>query len=117
MTVNSPTDGEVFLAYLEQVLCPQLRPGHVVVMDNLGAHKVAGRRQFIEATGAELRYLHPYSPDCNTIGQAWSKIKQLLRSAKARTLEILQDAVAHALAAITTQNASAWFRHCGYAIH
>ena len=117
MTVESPTDGDVFLAYLEQVLCPQLRPGQVVVMDNLGAHKVAGVRERIEATGAELLYLPPYSPDFNPIEPAGSKTKQLLRSAKARTLEILQDAVAHALAAITTQNASAWFRHCGYAIH
>jgi len=117
MTVESPTDGDVFLGYLEQVLCPQLRPGHVVVMDNLGAHKVAGVRQRIEATGAELRYLPPYSPDFNPIEQAWSKTKQRLRSAKARTLEALEDAVAHALASITPQNASAWFRHCGYAIH
>ncbi len=117
MTVESPTDGEVFLAYLDHVLCPQLRPGHVVVMDNLGAHKVAGVRQRIEATGAELRYLPPYSPDFNPIEQAWSKTKQRLRSAKARTLEALDDAVAHALASITPQNASAWFRHCGYAIH
>lgn len=117
MTVESPTDGEVFLAYLEQVLCPQLRPGQVVVMDNLGAHKVAGVRERIEATGAELRYLPPYSPDCNPIEQAWSKTKQHLRSAKARTLEVLQEAVGQALASITPQNASAWFRHCGYAIH
>ena len=117
MTVESPTDGEVFLAYLDQVLCPQLRPGQVVVMDNLGAHKVAGVRERIEATGAELRYLPPYSPDCNPIEQAWSKTKQRLRSAKARTLEALEDAVTQALASITAQNASAWFRHCGYAIH
>ena len=118
MTVESPTDGDVFLAYLEQVLCPQLRPGQVVVvvMDNLGAHKVAGVRQRIEATGAELRYLPPYSPDFNPIEQAWSKIKQRLRSAKARTLEALPDAVVPALASITPENASAWFRHCGYAI-
>ncbi len=117
MTVESPTDGDVFRAYLEQVLCPQLRPGHVVVMDNLGAHKVAGVRQHIEATGAELRYLPPYSPDFNPIEQAWSKTKQRLRSAKARTLEALENAVADALASITAQNASAWFRHYGYAIH
>ena len=117
MTVESPTDGEVFLAYLDQVLCPQLRPGQVVVMDNLGAHKVSGVRERIETTGAELRYLPPYSPDFNPIEQAWSKTKQRLRSAKARTLEALEDAVTQALASITAQNASAWFRHCGYAIH
>lgn len=94
-------------------------------MDNLGAHKVAGVRERIEATlrqaqdsaGAELRYLPPYSPDFSPIEQAWSKTKQHLRSAKARTLEVLEEAVAQALASITPQNASAWFRHCGYAIH
>ena len=89
----------------------------LVVVDNLGAHKVAGVRVRIEATGAALRYLPPYSPDCNPIEPAWSKTKQPLRSAKARTLEVLQEAVTQALASITQQNASAWFRHCGYAIH
>jgi transposase len=116
MTVESPTDGDVFLAYVEQVLCPQLRPGHVVVMDHLAAHKVAGVRGWIEAAGAELLYLPPYSPDFNPIEQAWSKIKQLLRSAKARTLAALETAITEALAAITADNASAWFAHCGYAI-
>ena len=116
MTVESPTDGDVFLAYVEQVLCPRLRPGQVVVMDNLAAHKVAGVRAWIEAAGAELLYLPPYSPDFNPIEQAWSKLKQWLRSAKARTLAALEIAIAEALAAITADNASAWFVHCGYAI-
>lgn len=117
MTVESPTDGDVFLAYLEQVLCPRLQPGQVVVMDNLPAHKVDGVRSLIEATGAELLYLPPYSPDFNPIEQAWSKIKQQLRSAKARTLESLETATTQALAQITAPNAQAWFAHCGYAIH
>ena len=116
MTIESATDGDVFLAYLEQVLCPRLRPGQVVIMDNLAAHKVAGVRERIEATGASLVYLPPYSPDFNPIEQAWSKVKQLLRSAKARTLEALEPAVANALAAVTPQNASAWFSHCGYSL-
>jgi transposase len=116
MTVASATDGDVFLAYLEQVLCPGLRPGQVVIMDNLAAHKVAGVRPLIESTGARLLYLPPYSPDFNPIEQAWSKIKQLLRSAKARTLEALESAVADALAAITPENASAWFAHCSYGL-
>ena len=107
MTIESPTDGDVFLAYLEQVLCPQLQPGQVVIMDNLAAHKVAGVRQLIEATGARLLYLPPYSPDFNPIEQAWSKIKHLLRSAKARTVEALEHAIAEALAAITAENA--WY--------
>ena len=116
MTVESATDGDVFLAYLEQVLCPRLRAGQVVIMDNLAAHKVAGVRQLIENTGAQLHYLPPYSPDFNPIEQAWSKIKQLLRAAKARTLEALESAIADALAAVTAENASAWFTHCGYGL-
>lgn len=117
MTIAEPTDGDIFLAYLEQVLCPRLRPGQVVVMDNLSAHKVAGVRQQIEATGARLLYLPPYSPDLNPIEPAWSKLKQLLRAAKARTAEALETAVAQALAAITPENATAWFSHCGYSLH
>ena len=116
MTIESATDGDVFLAYLEQVLCPRLGPGRVVIMDNLAAHKVAGVRERIEATGASLVYLPPYSPDFNPIEQAWSKVKQLLRSAKARTLEALEPTLAHALASVTPQNASAWFSHCGYSL-
>ena len=85
-------------------------------MDNLSAHKVQGVRQLIEASGAKLLYLPPYSPDFNPIEKAWSKLKQLLRAAKARTPEVLEQAVAEALKAITVENAAAWFRHCGYGI-
>ena len=116
MTVDSATDGEVFLAYLDQVLCPALRPGQVVVMDNLSAHKVPGVRQRIEAVGAELLYLPPYSPDYNPIEKAWSKIKQHLRSAKSRTVEVLEETIALALRSISAQNAVAWFSHCGYGL-
>ena len=117
MTVESPTDGDVFLAYVEHVLCPRLQPGQIVILDNLGAHKVAGVRELIETTGAALLYLPPYSPDFNPIEQCWSKVKQKLRSLKARTLESLQLAVSEALCSITPDNASAWFSHCGYALH
>lgn len=117
MTIAEPTDGDIFLAYLERVLCPHLRPGQVVIMDNLSAHKVEGVRVLIEATGARLMYLPPYSPDLNPIEQAWSKVKQLLRSLKARTAEALEAAVAEALTAITSENAVAWFLHCGYGLH
>ena len=117
MTVETPTDGDVFLAYVEQVLGPRLEAGEVVILDNLPAHKVAGVRALIEARGAQLLYLPPYSPDFNPIEQAWSKIKELLRALKARTLPLLDDAVTAALAAITPDNAVAWFRHCGYRIH
>lgn len=116
MTVESATDGEVFLAYLEQVLGPQLQAGDVVVMDNLSAHKVAGVRELITARGAELLYLPPYSPDFNPIEQCWSKVKLILRTLKARTAEALEQAVAQALAAITPENARAWFAHCGYGV-
>lgn len=113
MTIEEATDGDIFLAYLEQVLGPKLRPGNVVVMDNLSAHKVAGVEQLIQAAGAELLYLPPYSPDLNPIEKAWAKLKQLLRSAKARTAEALHQAIAELLPQITPQNAQAWFRHTG----
>jgi len=117
MTVDAPTDGDVFLAYLDQVLCPALRPGQAVVMDNLSAHKVEGVRQRMEAAGAQLLYLPPYSPDCNPIEKAWSKIKERLRSAKARTVDAWEEIIPQALQTITGQNASAWFSHCGYGLH
>jgi transposase len=114
MTIESPTDGDVFLAFLEQVLGPRLEPGHIVILDNLAAHKVEGVRELVESRGAQLLYLPPYSPDFNPIEQAWSKLKQLLRGAKARLLGQLEPAIARAMDAITPQNAKAFFRHCGY---
>jgi transposase len=116
MTVESPTDGDVFLAFLEQVLCPRLQPGQIVILDNLSAHKVAGVRELVEARGARLVYLPPYSPDFNPIEQAWSKIKQQFRSTKARLLEVLEQTAAEAISLITAENAAAWFRHCGYGV-
>jgi len=91
----------VFLAFVEQVLGPRLEPGHLVILDNLGAHKVDGVRQAIESRGASVLYLPPYSPDFNPIEQAWSKLKQLLRGVKARLLDQLEPALAQAIAAIT----------------
>ena len=117
MTVESPTDGEVFLAYLDHVLCPALRPGQVVVMDNLSAHKVEGVRERIEAADAQLLYLPPYSPDFNPIEQAWSKLKGHLRSAKSRAVAVLEETIAQALQTISVPNAAAWFSHCGYGLH
>jgi transposase len=116
MSIESPTDGDVFLAFVEQVLGPQLRPGHLVILDNLAAHKVDGVRRIIESRGALLLYLPPYSPDFNPIEQAWSKLKQLLRGFKARILDQLEPALARAIATITPQDAQAFFRHCGYRI-
>ena len=116
MTIESATDAAVFQAYLERVLCPKLQAGDVVVMDNLSPHKSNRVRSLIETAGAQLLYLPPYSPDLNPIEKAWAKLKQLLRTAKARTADRLQQAVAQALRAITPENAAAWFRHCGYGI-
>jgi transposase len=110
MTIEEATDADIFLAYVEQVLCPALKPGDVVVMDNLSSHKVAGVRPCIENAGAELLYLPPYSPDMNPIEKAWAKLKQCLRSAKARTKEALEQAIADALKLISPENAKAWFR-------
>jgi transposase len=110
MTIEAATDREIFLAYLDEVLCPQLQPGDVVVMDNLSSHKVDGVRQRIEARQAELLYLPPYSPDLNPIEKAWSKLKQILRQVKARTAEALDQAIAAAIPEISPANAQAWFR-------
>ena len=116
MTIEAPTDAEIFLAYLEQVLGPQLQPGDVVVMDNLAAHKVAGVRESIQAHGAELLDLPPYSPDFNPIEPCWAQVKQQLRAAKARSLAALETCLADALAAVTPHNIQACFRHCGYGL-
>jgi len=117
MTIEEATDTEIFLAYLDHVLCPQLRLGDVVVMDNLSSHKVKGVRERIEAAGAELLYLPPYSPDLNPIEKAWSKLRLLLRSAKARTKDVLDQAITDLLPQITHDNARAWFRCSGYGVH
>ena len=101
MTIEAATDGDVFLAYVEQVLCPQLRPSHCVVMDNLAAHKVAGVRELIEATGARLLYLPPYSPDFNPIEKCWAQLKQHLRAVKARSVFVLEQAISTALGVLT----------------
>lgn len=117
MTVNGAVDGAVFLAYVREVLCPTLCEGDLVVMDNLRAHKVAGIREAIEARGARVEYLPPYSPDLNPIEKCWSKVKTYLRRAKARTREALEAALKEALLQITGADALAWFAHCGYPVH
>ena len=111
MTIEEPTDADIFLAYLDHCLCPQLRPGDVVVMDNLSSHKVHDVRDKITAAGAQLLYLPPYSPDLNPIEKAWSKLKALLQSVKARSKEALDQAISELLPQITPDNAVAWFRH------
>ncbi|MGB8262054.1 MAG: IS630 family transposase [Terracidiphilus sp.] len=115
MKVESTTDSDVFEAFLKEVLCPELKAGDVVVMDNLSVHKVDRVGELIEGAQARLLYLPPYSPDLNPIKKAWSKFKQFLRSAKARTQQALDLAVPEALKSITAENSRAWFQYCGYA--
>lgn len=103
-----------FETYVEFVLCPSLRPGEIVVMDNLSAHQSARIGQLIRARGARLEYLPPYSSDFNPIELCWAKVKAALRAAKARTLDALIDALAQALRAVTPMDVQAWFAHCGY---
>jgi transposase/type IV secretory pathway VirB2 component (pilin) len=110
MTIAEPTDSDIFLAYVQQLLSPALQPGDVVVMDNLRPHKMASVREWIEKQGASVLYLPPYSPDLNPIEKAWTKLKQLLRSAKARSQETLEQAIAELLPHITPADAQAWFR-------
>jgi transposase len=116
MTIDGATDAEVFHVYVEQVLLPTLRPGDIVLMDNLRAHKVAGIREAVEQAGARLLYLPPYAPDLSPIEPCWSKLKTALRTAQARTREALEQAIAQALATITVSDAHSWFHHCGYAL-
>ena len=114
LVLDGAINGESFLAYVRQFLAPALRPGDVLVMDNLPSHKVAGVREAIEAAGATLRYLPPYSPDLNPIEPAWSKLKGELRARQARSLDQLDAELPHALDQITPSNAQGWFRHAGY---
>jgi transposase len=108
-------DGITFRAYVEQILAPTLALGDIVIMDNLAAHKVAGVRAAIEAVGAELRYLPPYSPDLNPIEQAFAKLKALLRKAAERSLDALWRRIGELLAAFTPQECANYLAHAGYA--
>jgi transposase len=117
MTVDGATDGEVFRVYVSEVLCPTLREGDIVVMDNLAAHKVSGIREAIEGIGAKLIYLPPYSPDLSPIERCWSKIKTALRAIGARTRRALECAIKKALSTISRADALAWFAHCGYQLN
>jgi transposase len=117
MCFEGTLNGQVFLFFLEHFLCPLLRPGHIVIMDNATAHLVEGVRELIESKGARLLYLPPYSPDYNPIELAWSKIKHSLRKARARTVDALYQAISQALDTITSDNAIGFFKHAGISIH
>jgi len=114
MTVDGAMTGQAFLAYVEQVLAPILKPGDIVVLDNLPAHKPIAIREAIEATGAVMLFLPPYSPDFNPIEMAFSKIKALLKKAAARTILDLWEAIRNAIDAVTPQDARNFFTACGY---
>jgi transposase len=114
LAVEGPTTREVFEVYLKRVLAPSLRPGQVVVMDNLSSHRGPRVRKTIEARGCELVYLPPYSPDLNPIEEAFAKLKALLRRAGARTREALIEAMGRALDAVTASDTQGFFEHRGY---
>jgi transposase len=115
MTIEGATDAEVFETFLERFLLRKLKPGDIVVLDNVGAHRTAEVRRLIRSAGARVLYLPPYSPDLNPIELAWSKLKGLLRDFGARTRDALDDAIRRAMDLIDGHDAAAWFAHCGYA--
>jgi transposase len=114
MLLDGPMDGECFLAWVEQMLAPKLKRGDVIIMDNLPAHKVAGVREAIEAEGAKLLYLPPYSPDFNPIENGFAKLKAHVQKAAARTFDALECAAATALSLFTPKECRNFFAHAGY---
>lgn len=114
LVVDGPMNGDVFLAYIQQQLVPSLKPGDLVIMDNLSSHKRVGVREAIESVGAQLMYLPPYSPDLNPIELAFSKLKTLLRKAAARTTAELEKAIVEIIEQFETEECINYFRHCGY---
>jgi transposase len=113
--IAGPVDAEVFTAYLEQVLCPQLRAGDTLILDNLATHKIQNVRQLLSARGVGVRYLPPYSPDLNPIELAFAKLKAHLRQAAARTLEDLHSSLADSLDSFSPQHCRGFFQHAQYA--
>lgn len=116
MVLDGAMNGAAFLAYVEQVVVPEISVGDVVVMDNLSSHRVRGVREAIEGAGAACLYLPPYSPDFNPIEQAFAKLKGLLRQVAARTVEGLWQAVAEALDAFSPEECANYFRNAGYGV-
>ena len=114
LTMDGPINGAMFRGWVEQHLAPTLKPGDIVVMDNLSSHKVAGIREALVAVGAELRYLPPYSPDFNPIELAFAKFKKLLRDGAERTVDKLWNLCGSALDEFTETECRNYFRHCGY---
>jgi transposase len=115
MSIEGSADGEAFALYVEHFLCPELKDGQIVVMDNLQVHKSKRVRELIEGRGCSLVFLPSYSPDFNPIEEAFSKVKALLRKAKARSFEALVEATGGALSLVSERDALGFFAHCGYA--
>ena len=116
MEIAGATDSEVFREYVRRILAPTLSPGDMVVMDNLRTHYDAAAIAMIEARGASVKFLPPYSPDYNPIEKMWSKIKAFLRATKARTSEALDAAIKAAFQSVTPQDTVSWLASCGYTI-
>jgi len=114
IAIKGSTDAELFETYVEEFLAPSLNEGQVVVLDGLGAHRTEKVRELIEARGAELLFLPSYSPDLNPIEEAFSKIKNIVRKIGARTREALDEAISEAMSAVTLEDVTGWFTHCGY---
>jgi transposase len=113
MTFAGSLDTASFLVFIEKILLPQLWRGAIVTLDNLAVHYAEKAKDLIESVGAKVKFLPPYSPDLSPIELCWSKLKEILRSAKARTSEALDEAISRAINAITEENALNWFQHCG----
>jgi transposase len=116
VVVDGPVDGRVFVAFVERVLVPSLRPGQVVVLDNLSVHKSARARALVEAAGCQLVFLPPYSPDCNPIEQAFAKSKRALRRLEARSFETVVAAIGQVLPTVTAADAHGFFAAAGFPI-
>jgi transposase len=116
MMLKGAVDGEAFKQFIEDLLAPTLRPGDIVLMDNLNTHKGEEIEKIIHSTGAKLKYLPRYSPDFSPLENCWSKLKELLRKMAARTVETLEESVKNALDKITEKDVKGWFKHCGYCI-
>lgn len=114
LVINGPINGEWFEAYVAQVLAPTLKPGDVVILDNLSSHKRPAAREMIEAAGATMMFLPPYSPDFNPIEKAFSKLKALLRKAAERTVTELWDRIGKLIDLVEPQEARNYFNSCGY---
>jgi transposase len=114
MSVSGPVDGDVCLVFTKNVLAPRLRPGNIVLLDNVPTHKMAAIEEAITAVKATVKFLPPSSPDFSPIEQCWSKVKTFLRRAAARTRQDLDAALSQALATITRDDIEGWFAHCGY---